>query len=395
MWFEEFAVVRERPFYAKYPFLADLRKYTEHVFGAPLGIKDILSIKEVHDAGVRRVEASLRNRWYSPSFREDIEVLSFYVALLLASAADPWALRKLADSESKLAVSMALSDKDRVTLTLATKLKVPLEYVGSDSNPCGHKVVVGVDTRRGKEVIECYPFRIKIPLYLKLADPLLHDVKWKLVNRCVLGGYVYLNKRDAVRILENAIKERIVSLAEEVASGVDNDVVSIIREDITKLQNLVREVRGFLSFEKDKMLEEMRGKIAEDCFPPCIRNIMDSLLRGEHLSHHQRFAIATFLLNIGADVEYVLNLMRRLPDFNERIARYQVEHLAGVRGSRKKYSVYSCDKMKTLGMCVANCGVRSPLTYYWRALRKSGRLKAPSRPNGEAGGKTPSSPSRE
>ncbi len=391
---EEFVVVRERPFYAKYPFLAGLRKYTEHVFGAPLGIKDVLGISEVYEAGLRRVEACLRSRRYVPSFREDLEVLSFYVALLLASATDPWALRKFADSESKLAVSMTLSDRDSTTLALATRLNVPLEYVGSDSNPCGHRVVVGINTRKGKEIVECYPFRVRVPMYLKLADPLLHDVKWKLVNRCVLGGYVYLNKRDAVRILENAIKERVLSLASEVTSSVDNDVISAIRDDVTRLQGIVREVRGFLSFEKDKVLEEMQGRIAEDLFPPCIKAIMESLLRGEHLSHHQRFAIATFLLNIGAGVEYVLNLMRRLPDFNERIARYQVEHLAGIRGSRKKYSVYSCDKMKTLGMCVAKCGVRNPLTYYWRALRKSGRLHPPKHEGDVAEGKTPSSPSQ-
>ncbi len=118
-------------------------------------------------------------------------------------------------------------------------------------------------------------------------------------------------------------------------------------------------------------------------FPPCIKHLIAELKQGKHLSHHERFAVATFLINIGTDVEYVLNLMRYSPDFNEKIARYQVEHLAGLRGARKKYLVYSCDKMKSLGICVAECGTKNPLQYYFRELRKlRGDKKRSSRSRG-------------
>ncbi|MDW8011110.1 MAG: hypothetical protein RMH84_05920, partial [Sulfolobales archaeon] len=52
------------------------------------------------------------------------------------------------------------------------------------------------------------------------------------------------------------------------------------------------------------------------------------------------------------------------------IARYQVEHLAGLRGSGKRYRTYSCEKMKSLGLCVAECSTRTPLQYYRRAVRE-------------------------
>jgi DNA primase large subunit len=67
----------------------------------------------------------------------------------------------------------------------------------------------------------------------------------------------------------------------------------------------------------------------------------------------------------------VLELFKHAPDYNERIARYQIEHLAGLKGGRKKYSVYSCEKMKTLGMCVADCGTKTPVQYYLKQVRRS------------------------
>jgi len=376
---------KERPFYAKYPFMVSLDEYLLHTYGTKLAPNDLLELQDLKEQGLLRVKAALGKGSYLVSFDEDQEVISFYLALLLASATDPWALYKYADTEAKRAVNFMLGDKDKVISIVAGKLGVELEYFGSESDICGHRVVIGTEKRTGKEVIECYPFRVIIPTYLRLTESLASDPKWKLVNRCVIRGYVYLNKRDAARMLETAIKSRITYLARELISTTNIDP-ELIMPEVNELKELVRNVRGFLTSERDKFLEELRGQIVEKFFPPCITEIMNTLLKGEHLSHHQRFALATFLLNIGADVDYVLNLMRNLPDFNERIARYQVEHLAGLRGSRKKYSMYSCEKMKTLGMCVADCGVKNPLQYYWRQLRASRKAE---------GGKTVSSRSQE
>ncbi len=376
---------KERPFYAKYPFMVSLREYLLHTYGTELTLNDLLDLQDFKERGLLRVRSALGKGSYLVSFDEDQEVISFYLALMFASIVDPWALRKYADVEAKRATNFMLGDKDKVVGIIAGKLGVELEYFGSESNICGHRVIIGVEKRTGREVVECYPFRVTIPTYLRLTESLVSDPKWKLVNRYVIGGYVYLNKHDAARLLENAIKLRITELASELASTASIDPERVMPE-VNELRELVRSVRGFLSTEKEKFMEELRGQIVEKFFPPCITEIMNTLLKGEHLSHHQRFALATFLLNIGADVDYVLDLMRNLPDFNERIARYQIEHLAGLRGSRKKYSMYSCEKMKTLGMCVAECGVRSPLQYYWRHLRASRKAE---------GGKTVSSHTRE
>jgi DNA primase large subunit len=67
-------------------------------------------------------------------------------------------------------------------------------------------------------------------------------------------------------------------------------------------------------------------------------------------------------------VEDVVNFFRSVSDFDERMTRYQVEHIAGVRGSRTKYIPPRCDTLRTHGICHIPdeiCkSVRHPLAYY-------------------------------
>lgn len=72
----------------------------------------------------------------------------------------------------------------------------------------------------------------------------------------------------------------------------------------------------------------------------------------------------------------IVDLFRSSSDFNERMTRYQVEHIAGERGSGTKYIPPTCDTLRTHGLCLGmndTCkGVRHPLTYY---RVKTGTLK--------------------
>jgi len=357
------------PTYVKYPFLIDVKEYFSHFYSYPVDLNDLIDIPDYYEGALRRVELAITNRPYRPSLDEGREVAVFHLALVIAALADIWALRKLADYEGKRANEYLRSEKDEVIQAVGRRLGVKMELLATDTNRCGFEAVVGEDPRSGRTVIECYPFRMPIPVYLKLSEKLRTDPKWKLTNLVLRKGYVYLGRREVVRLLEEAVKAYINEMrlyVEEITNEKFVEAAQNIRE-------LVRKVRGFTTQESEKFKEELMGEIREDVFPPCIKEILSTLLRGEHLTHHQRFAAATFLVNIGASVDYILDLMRHSPDFNERIARYQIEHLAGLRGSRKKYMTYSCEKMKTLGMCVADCGTKTPLQYYWRELRKERR----------------------
>ena len=352
----------------KYPYIVNLRDFIRDYYGGFIPLDSLLDINDYLIHTKRRIEAYLKNLNYEPSSRDDIEVISFYLSLMVTKIADPWSFRKFIDAEAKRCRKYLLSENDSVVEKIARKLGIMIEYLGSEGNKCGKAVVLGTDLRNGRPIIECYQYRMTIPQYIKLTEKLVSDPKWRLVNRYVCDGYVYLVKSDVTRIVEEGVKNYLSNLIndEEVKNILNNQKV---KELVRYVLSIVKDVRGFTSREVRERNESLRGIIREEFFPPCIRRLKEALMRGEHLSHHQRFALATFLLNIGAGADYILNLFKNSPDFNEKIARYQIEHLAGLRGSRKKYKVYSCEKMRSLGICVSECGTRSPITYYWRELR--------------------------
>jgi DNA primase large subunit len=112
--------------------------------------------------------------------------------------------------------------------------------------------------------------------------------------------------------------------------------------------------------------------ISESEYPPCIKFLIKEI--GKGLSHPGRFTLVTFLSAVGYSTEDIIKLFRVTPDFNEKMTRYQVEHILGMRGSRIKYSVPSCKKIRSYGYCIPDeiCkryNIKHPLNYI-RILRK-------------------------
>jgi DNA primase large subunit len=85
--------------------------------------------------------------------------------------------------------------------------------------------------------------------------------------------------------------------------------------------------------------------------PPCIEHLYHAVDAGENLPHSARLLLATFLLFSGKSLEEIVEIFKKLPDFNERITRYQLEHLSGKAGGSKRYFVPSCEKIKMENLC--------------------------------------------
>jgi DNA primase large subunit len=128
----------------------------------------------------------------------------------------------------------------------------------------------------------------------------------------------------------------------------------------------------FLEKRGNTKIQELPKDIVTAAFPPCMKQLYDKAKSGRSISHISRFALTSFLINIGMSVEEVINLFRSSSDFNERLTRYQVEHIAGERGSRTKYLPPKCSVLRTHGVCVNSnetCKkVIHPLSYYRRKL---------------------------
>ncbi len=116
------------------------------------------------------------------------------------------------------------------------------------------------------------------------------------------------------------------------------------------------------------------------CFPQCIKGVYDTIASSRSTSHIGRFALTSFLTNAraGMSAEDTINFSRSVSVFDERMTRYQVEHIAGRRGSRTKYIP---PKMRhTTHPCARICHspeeickrIRHPLAYYRRKLKTIG-----------------------
>jgi DNA primase large subunit len=103
----------------------------------------------------------------------------------------------------------------------------------------------------------------------------------------------------------------------------------------------------------------------------CPQTLYQAFSSGRHLSHIGRFTLTSFLINIGMPSEKVIELFRNISDFNERMTRYQVEHVAGERGSRTQYITPKCDTLKTHGVCTSPDELCQKNVILWDTTGKS------------------------
>ncbi len=201
----------------------------------------------------------------------------------------------------------------------------------------------------------------------------IQDTKWKLTNRLLSNGEVFLTKVEASRLLEEEVRRYI----EQKLNVKIKSVPPTIMNRVSRLKQLFYEKRGKTSWE------DVPSEVVTVAYPPCVQRLHETISSGRHLSHIGRFTLTTFLINIGMTPENVVDLFRSLADFNERMTRYQVEHLAGLKGSRIKYIPPKCDTLRTHGVCPGMDDIcrriRHPLTYYRRKLRVS-KTEAPVTP---------------
>ena len=283
---------------------------------------------------------------------DDIEIPSFPIAVMMAAAtADSFIKRRYALAEAK-----------RVSNLLGNENKDSITHIANNFN---WKIKPGKDPA----VSLTYDFTLHYTDFLKSAT-VFHDKKWKLINRHMLKGEVYLMQSGVARLLEEEVRKHIEGKLDIKVGSLPEAVMN----RINRLKQLFIEKRGEIQ------LEELPKEVIVSEFPPCIKELYDTIVSGRNVSHIGRFALTSFLINIGMTTKNVVNLFSSVSDFNERLTRYQVEHIAGGRGSRTKYIPPSCDTLRTHGVCHSTDAIcrqiRHPLAYYRRKL-KTIRRKTP------------------
>ncbi len=348
--------------YKRYPFLADPSEFVRKRWPG-LGIVDLIITKSgvIYERAMDIIRNVIENASIGkPRYITEEEVVSFYAALMIiAMVGSRWLVDRFALTYSKYSALLLKREPPETVEAIAKRVGIDLIYdpVKAPRIPLGFK--------RGTLVYRILPYSMSIKDYLVYGKRLINDPKYALVNQIVDGGRVYLEPDIAIRIVEEAITQYIKSMIKPIEE-IPSELVDVVKEIKNILARTSKEGVGDQGFSEEARVIDFNK------FPPCMKKIIEDLRNGENLSHHARFTVAAFLARIGLDVDNILELFRKTPDFNERIARYQIEHIAGLRGSKKKYMPYSCQTMKSLGLCPidGDCGGKNPLVVYWRNIRR-------------------------
>jgi len=341
-----------------FPFLREVRDY---VAQQGLRLEDFEGNNEYLEAAVRRVEEALR-RWPAQRLQHfetsDVEIFSHPLAMALVAMLDsPFAKRRFAAYEAERYAAMLKNTREEQRKVLA--------YVMSE--------VLGMRIREGQPP---YEYWIHFVDYLRHATP-LNEPRFKLVNRILDKGYVAVTRSEALTLVKNGLEKLIHQRLEKMGSLAPP---RFLEKHVQKLKKLLESVH--------QREAAPAVRLDPDKWPPCMQALRKRLLAGEPVSHFGNFAAAAFMLRIGMTVEEVVNIYSQRGDFDPKIARYQVEHIAGLKGSRTKYSVPRCATMQTHGLCIEEgrlCGgVKTPLQFYKRV--KAGIRNERSRADASAGG---------
>ncbi|MHA2405868.1 MAG: hypothetical protein ACXADB_04360 [Candidatus Hermodarchaeia archaeon] len=199
-----------------------------------------------------------------------------------------------------------------------------------------------------------YSHSIHFTNYLAAAAG-FHEREWKLVNKRLNNGVVMLRKTETARVLRAAVEKLLI-----------RDIKKVPADFPPNIQRVYEEIAVLVQKRADRLKQEIEGEIVSEAFPPCMQALLTDMKQGKPLSHIARFAITAFLLNVGMDVDSIVELFMQAPDFREDLARYQIEHIAGKRGSTA-YTPPSCAYMISVRLCVDpdKAGTRRhPLNYY-------------------------------
>lgn len=305
-------------FAAKYPFSADAKKIMDEK-------KPEIS-DEIIGRALERLNYALRTGRIMQggviSAQEKFEEIVIYATgrMILASINNPFLTNKYAVAWAKTAYEkMSMEEAKEIGREFGVEMKAEMKGQGG-------------------------AFFLPISVYLEFSPD---DVAYSLVNREVEGGFVKIKEREFIRIVQEAIKKHLEKLPKER-----------VRDE--RIKKAGEELREFLPKIDKKTTTAIKGE-----HPPCIKALLEQVYRHENLGHHARWSLAVYFLNRGVSEDAILSLLSNLPDFSEKKTGYYVEH-----AKKRGYIMPSCETMRAYGLCVAECGIKNPLSWGKRYGRK-------------------------
>ena len=304
---------------AKYPFLAEDGQYLQDKGFTLEQFATDPDLQIIVDKAYERIESATSGRIYNTKL-DSSDTYSFLIAIILL---------KLSGMNT-LINRFSLAEARRAEKFLEKDL---IGNLDNTSEELAIKIIRDIFSVSVKK-IKNY-FVIPIPDYLRHAVN-FHELEWKLVNRRVENGMVFLTPHEAVRLIRKELSGYIGS---RIRAANTPSMHKGFEDKVNKLVGLAKKFTVSTTVSTE--------------YPPCIKHAIDVLENGENLSHSGRFMLATFLLGRGQPIDKIALLFKNAPDYNEKITRYQINQIAGETGGNTKYSCPSCEKIKSNDLCFA------------------------------------------
>ena len=312
----------------KYPFLAEAGQYLKDQGFTLEQFATDPDLQIIVDRAYERIESASQGNIYNYKVDESsnkdaslpLEVFSFLIAIILLKLAGMNTLiSRFSLAEARRAERFLEKDlvgkSNKTNEEFATKIFLDLFSI---------KIKKNGDY-----------FTIPIADYLKHAVH-FHELEWKLINRHVENGMVFLTPHESVRLTRKQLGNYIGT---KIRSAQTPKSFQVFEEKVAKLVKMGKKLTVPTTISTE--------------FPPCIKHAIEVLNNGENLSHSGRFMLGTFLLGRGQTIEQIAPLFKNAPDYKERTTLYQLKQLAGETGGNTKYACPSCDKIKSNDLCFA------------------------------------------
>jgi len=329
---------------SKYPFLADAGQYLKDQGFTLEQLGSDPDLKLIRKQAIHRIKSAADGTRYKSDINENeinsdatlpVEVFSFLLAVILLKL----------NGNNTLIRKFSLAEARRAEDYLKKDLK---EMSDEDKVELAKKTIFSLSSITVKNTEKKDQFFIPVYDYL-MHSVHFHEKEWKLINRQVEDGKVFLTSEKVARLVRSELSNFI---SKKIFSTNSPSMVTGFKKPLEELTSLAKKyyVPTMVSSE----------------YPPCIKHAIDVMEKGENLPHSGRFLLGTYLLGVGKPIEQIAPLFKNAPDYNEKITMYQLNHLNGSSGSGTEYKCPSCERVKSKDLCFAtsDCdGIINPLQF--------------------------------
>ena len=334
----------------RYPWLPSLKLYYSDIADKLPSefITDIFNkaeSKQISDRVFTIFESAFNNLEDIPNPKDENLSIQVYILLkiLVYALNNKLITNRIANIYSKDAYRKMESDNSESDLyNICLDLKLRVNYYDPPEK-FGFKILK--DNRERKIT----NFTLYYIDYLKLASKLRDDYR-KLAHNSLKDGYVYIQNRNLMRLIQEYVRNKILVEETEDKASLKSFLDNTFK--IQEFKELYDHILSIWAKKEEDFDFTFKFDITNKTdilklYPPCVLEILKKAKEGQNLVHHERLFIVWFLLALEYPVEHVVDVFSTLPDFDREKTNYQVEY-----AKKKKYTPYQCSTLQSIGLCM-------------------------------------------